>query len=100
MPENYMQNKRNDPLRPGALGLGQSKSTALSYFFTFWVYVMPIFGAVVADSWLGRYKTICLFTAIYMSGIFVLFITSLPTNLEHGAGLGGLITAMIIIGIG
>ena len=35
-----------------------------------------------------------------MFGIFILFITSLPTSIEHGAALGGLIAAMIIIGLG
>ncbi|KAI9762450.1 MAG: peptide transporter ptr2 [Chaenotheca gracillima] len=98
--ENYMQNPRDDPLRPGALGLGQKTATGLSYFFSFWCYVTPILGAIIADSWLGRYKTICLFTAVYMLGIFILFVTSLPVSLDHGAGLGGLIAAMIVIGLG
>lgn len=35
-----------------------------------------------------------------MIGIFILFITSLPFAIEHGAALGGLVTAMIIIGLG
>lgn len=35
-----------------------------------------------------------------MLGILILFVTSLPTSIEHGAALGGLIAAMIIIGIG
>lgn len=37
---------------------------------------------------------------IYLVGVTILFLTSLPTSLEHGAGTGGLIAAMIIIGIG
>lgn len=37
--QNYMQNKRDDPLHPGALGLGQSSATALQYFFQFCKYI-------------------------------------------------------------
>jgi dipeptide/tripeptide permease len=80
--------------------MGQAKATALSQFFTFWCYITPILGAIVADSFLGRYKTIVNFTAIYMTGIFILFITSLPPMLDRGAGLPGLILAMIVIGLG
>lgn len=36
--QNYMQNRRDDPLHPGALGLGQSSATALQYFFQFCKY--------------------------------------------------------------
>lgn len=37
--QNYMQNKRDDPLHPGALGLGQSSATALQYFLQFCKYI-------------------------------------------------------------
>ncbi|KAJ7747785.1 di/tri peptide transporter 2 [Mycena metata] len=98
--QNYMQNNRDDPLRPGALGLGQSAATRLSYFLTFFVYATSFGGAVVSDGWLGRYKSLTLFASIYAVGVLVLFVTSLPVSLNHGAGLGGLIAAIIIIGIG
>ena len=96
-----MSNKYNDPNGlPGALGLRQSGATALSNFFQFWCYVTPILGAVVADQYLGKYTTIKYFSLIYMVGIFVLFITSLPYSIEHGGAFPGLIAAMFIIGIG
>ena len=99
-----MQNKRavvsEGGIRPGALGLGQSQATALSYFFQFWCYVTPILGAIVADAWLGRYNAIMLFSMVYIVGLIILFTTSLPGSLDNGAGLGGLVTAMIILGLG
>ncbi|KAJ6617114.1 POT family-domain-containing protein [Mycena sp. CBHHK59/15] len=98
--QNYMQNSRHDPLRPGALGLGQSAGTRLSYFLTFFVYITSFGGAVVADGWLGRYKSLKLFASVYIIGVGILFVTSLPTSLDHGAGLGGLIASIIVIGIG
>ncbi|KAJ7482017.1 peptide transporter PTR2-A [Mycena latifolia] len=98
--QNYIQNPRGDPLRPGALGLGQSTATRLSYFLTFLVYAMSFGGAVVADGWLGRYKTLTVLVSFYVVGVLILFVTSLPIALNHDAGLGGLIAAIIIIGIG
>lgn len=102
--QNYMQNPRgvvSDGARlPGALGLGQSSATALSYFFQFWCYVTPIIGAIVADAWLGRYNAIMLFACIYLCGLIVIFTTSLPNSLDNGAGLGGLVVSMIILGLG
>jgi dipeptide/tripeptide permease len=96
-----MSNKYNDPNGlPGALGLRQSGATALSNFFQFWCYVTPILGAVVADQYLGKYATIKYFSLVYMVGIFILFVTSLPYSIEHGGAFPGLIAAMFIIGIG
>ncbi|KAJ7604810.1 putative MFS peptide transporter [Mycena polygramma] len=98
--QNYAQNNREDPLHPGALGLGQTAATRLSYFFTFFVYATSFGGAAVADGWLGRYKSLILFASIYAVGVLILFITSLPVSLDNGAGFGGLIAALIIIAIG
>ena len=39
--QNYMQNKRDDPRLPGALGLGQSAATGLQYFFQFCEFLVP-----------------------------------------------------------
>lgn len=60
----------------------------------------PIIGAVIADQYWGKYKTIVVFCGIYLVGLLVLFLTSLPISLEHGAGLGGLVVAIIIVGLG
>lgn len=57
-------------------------------------------GAVISDQYLGKYNTIVYFSFIYLFGVFILFITSLPVSIEHGAALPGLIVAMIIIGLG
>ncbi|CDO57154.1 hypothetical protein DV451_001245 [Geotrichum candidum] len=97
--QNYMQNERGG-LRPGAIGLGQQSASALSYFFQFWCYVTPIFGAIISDKYLGKFRTICVFAGVYVVGIFILFMTSLPFAIENGAALGGLIAAMIVIGLG
>lgn len=54
----------------------------------------------MADQYLGKYRTIKYFCVIYILGLLVLFLTSLPVSLQHGAGLGGFITAILLLGIG
>lgn len=98
--QNYMQNDLDDPLLPGALGLGQSTATSLQYFWNFWCYCSPLIGAVVADQYMGRYNTIMLFAAIYSMGLLVLTTTSIPSAIESGSAFGGFIAAIIIIGLG
>ena len=55
----------------------------------------PILGAIVSDQYLGKYKTILYSSFIYLAGVVVLFCTSLPSAIEHGAALGGLNAAMV-----
>lgn len=99
--QNYISNSYHDPSgNPGAIGLGQSTATGLTNFFQFWCYCSPILGAIVADQYLGRYKTITCFSLIYLTGNAVLFFTSLPASIEAGAAFPGLIMALICIGLG
>lgn len=99
--QNYMANAPHDANGlPGALGLSQRKATALSNFFQFWCYLTPLLGAVVADQYLGRYVTIKYFSIVYMVGVGVLFVTSLPWCIERGVAFPGLLVAMVVIGLG
>lgn len=50
----------NDTLRPGILGLGQAKATQIQFAFVGVMSVTPVAGACIADSRLGRYKTMLL----------------------------------------
>ncbi|RAL61380.1 hypothetical protein DID88_009514 [Monilinia fructigena] len=84
----------------GALGMGHRTATALTVFFSMWCYFTPIFGAIMADQYLGRFKAIIYFAIVYMVGLLVLVLTSLPIALQSGAGLGGFIAAILIIGVG
>jgi len=99
--QNYIGNSyHNANGLPGAIGLDQSGATGLNNFFQFWCYVTPILGAIIADQYLGKYRTIFYFSIVYAVGVFILFVTSLPAAIEYGAALGGLIAAMIVIGLG
>ncbi|KAJ1833374.1 peptide transporter ptr2 [Coemansia sp. RSA 2706] len=99
--QNYIQNGYKVPgSRPGAIDGGQHLATGLSNFFQFWCYLTPILGAVVADQYLGKFKTIILFSIIYIIGDLVLTLTALPSSIRHGGALPGLVIAMIVIGFG
>lgn len=96
--QNYMQNGPHDTPK-GLLQLGTQGATGLSYFFQFWCYVTPIIGAYIADTYLGKFKTISAACGIYIVGIFILFIGSIPSITTRNAAIGTYIAAIIIIGI-
>ncbi|KIW20942.1 hypothetical protein PV08_01521 [Exophiala spinifera] len=98
--QNYVQRPLDGSEGRGALGMGHQGATGLTTFFSFFCYVTPIFGAIVADQYVGKYKAILYFSVVYIIGLLILWTTALPSSLNHGAGLGGFITAIIVIGIG
>ncbi|KAI7901750.1 MFS peptide transporter [Cokeromyces recurvatus] len=100
--QNYIENP--DPGSypadlPGAMGKGQQTATALNTFFQFWCYVTPIIGAIIADQYWGKYKTILVFACIYFVGLVILTLTSIPAAIASGATFPGFIVAIIIIGL-
>ncbi|KAI8388761.1 POT family-domain-containing protein [Radiomyces spectabilis] len=101
--QNYIQHP--DPghypaQQPGAMGRGQQTATALTTFFQFWCYITPVIGAIIADQYLGKYRTIVLFASIYMLGLVILTATASPAGIAGGAAFPGFIVAIIIIGLG
>ncbi|KAH6686236.1 oligopeptide transporter [Plectosphaerella plurivora] len=97
--QNYIQNQRGGAI-PGALGLGQQTATNLNNMFLLIQFVTPIPFAILSDARLGRLKTLFISLGIYQVGSLVLLLTSIPRALDAGAGLPGLITAMILIAVG
>lgn len=96
--QNYMSNGPDDTPH-GVLQLNSSGATGLSYFFQFWCYVTPIMGGYVADTYIGKYNTIAAGTGVYLCGMFILFMTSIPSITTKSAATGGFIVAIILIGI-
>ncbi|TFK82817.1 oligopeptide transporter [Polyporus arcularius HHB13444] len=90
-----------DIKQAGALGMGQRASTGIGTFNTFWVYVIPLFGAYIADTRWGRYKTVCVSVAIALFGHVLLVISAVPGVIEHSHGsLACFLIAIIIMGLG
>ncbi|WWC87446.1 uncharacterized protein L201_002335 [Kwoniella dendrophila CBS 6074] len=82
----------------GALGLGSVDASALTNLFTFLAYVIPIWGGIVADSRWGRFKTICVGTAVGAVAHVLLVIPAIPSVIEKpNAALGTFIVSIIIL---
>lgn len=65
------------------------------------VYVIPLFGAYIADTRWGRYKTVCVSVVITLIGHVLLIICAIPGIIERTKGaLACFIVALIIKGLG
>ncbi|XP_063972987.1 peptide transporter family 1-like [Diachasmimorpha longicaudata] len=65
----YVKNKLN---------FSDDTSTIIFHAFTMLVYICPLFGAMLSDSFLGKFKTICYFGFIYSLGQLILSASAAP----------------------
>ncbi|KAF9343970.1 peptide transporter ptr2 [Mortierella sp. AD094] len=75
------------------LDLSKGNATAISRGFSFFSYITTIFGAIVADKWLGKFKTILIFAILYTAGLTLLTISSID-SLKENVGLPGFLVAL------
>jgi len=61
------------------LHLSEDKSTSIYHTFAMLCYFTPIFGAMIADQFLGRFKTIVYISMIYVLGHLLKTIAAIPT---------------------
>ncbi|KZO97239.1 PTR2-domain-containing protein [Calocera viscosa TUFC12733] len=86
---------------PGALGLGTNAATAITQFNTLWVYVIPLFGAYIADSRLGRFRTVCYSVGIAMAGHILMILCTFPSIITRPPlALTVFIGALLVMGLG
>ncbi|KAF7716040.1 MFS-type proton-dependent oligopeptide transporter [Penicillium ucsense] len=97
--QNYLQNTPGGEV-PGVLGLGQAAATNVVNALFIASYITPVIAAVVADSWLGRHKTMIIAAIFEAFGATVLFATSLPVAIHEGTALGGVIAACVLLSFG
>ncbi len=74
-------------LGPGGTKMVMNSSDAKSYYHLFKAanYAFPIIGALLSDIWLGKFKTIVWFSALYCVGFLVMIVDQ--TRLGLFAGL-------------
>ncbi|KAJ6117743.1 hypothetical protein N7512_007468 [Penicillium capsulatum] len=86
---------------PGALGMGQRASTGLTLFNQFWSYIMPLFGAWVADQYWGRFRTIFASIAMALVGHCILIVSAIPKVISSpGGSIACFSIGLVIMGIG
>ncbi|KAF9233612.1 POT family-domain-containing protein [Melanogaster broomeanus] len=88
------------PNQSGALGKGQQMSTGLTTFYQFWSYTCPIGGAYIADTYWGRYKTICWSVALAMLGHVIMILSAIPGIIGGQASVGLFVLSLIVTGTG
>ncbi|KAF9698029.1 hypothetical protein EKO04_004040 [Ascochyta lentis] len=87
--------------QPGALGMGKQIAFSLTTFNAFWVYCCPLLGAWVADTYLGRYKTILYSVIVAEIGHIILIVSAIPAVLDNEKGaLACFIIGLLVMGLG
>ncbi|XP_015121524.1 peptide transporter family 1 isoform X2 [Diachasma alloeum] len=66
----YLKNK---------LDYGDNTATVIYHIFTMFVYFFPLFGAMLADSVLGKFRTIFYLSIVYALGQLLLSASAVPT---------------------
>ncbi|XP_068139685.1 peptide transporter family 1 [Drosophila tropicalis] len=60
----------------------EDTATVVFHVFTMFVYFLCVFGAIVSDSWLGKFKTILYLSLVYICGSVLLTLGAIgPLNL-------------------
>uniref|UniRef100_A0A8W4FLG4 Solute carrier family 15 member 1 n=1 Tax=Sus scrofa TaxID=9823 RepID=A0A8W4FLG4_PIG len=67
------------------IGWNDNLSTAIYHTFVALCYLTPILGALIADSWLGKFKTIVSLSIVYTIGQVVMAVSSINdlTDFDH-----------------
>ena len=84
----------------GALNLGLQTASALGLLFTFLAYVIPIFGAWIADTRIGRYQAIVLGVTIGAFSHVIMVGGAAPALLQAGKGVAPFLVSYFILAIG
>ncbi|KAH8245515.1 hypothetical protein KR032_011206, partial [Drosophila birchii] len=64
------------------LGYSDDTATVVFHIFTMFVYFLCVFGAIISDSWLGKFKTILYLSMVYICGSILLTLGAIgPLNL-------------------
>lgn len=78
-----------------SLGFDQGSAVALFAFTSALTYCMPLLGGILADVALGKFRTILLFSLVYIAGAL-----ALALNAALGGGAPGALLALVAIAVG
>ncbi|KAF9459267.1 peptide transporter PTR2A [Collybia nuda] len=95
---NFVQQPLPFASRTGA-GLAHSQSGALGLGSKA-CFVTPLLGGYIADTYLGRFSTICIAIAVSFLGQIILVVAAIPGVIEHPSAVIPFGVALVVIGIG
>uniref|UniRef100_A0A665WMD9 Solute carrier family 15 member 2 n=1 Tax=Echeneis naucrates TaxID=173247 RepID=A0A665WMD9_ECHNA len=75
-------------------------STAIYHAFSSLAYFTPILGALIADSWLGKFKTIIYLSIVYVIGHVVKSVGAIPTVGSSDVHIALSMVGLILIALG
>uniref|UniRef100_A0A7N8YJ10 Solute carrier family 15 member 2 n=1 Tax=Mastacembelus armatus TaxID=205130 RepID=A0A7N8YJ10_9TELE len=75
-------------------------STAVYHAFSSLCYFTPILGALIADSWLGKFKTIIYLSIVYVIGHVVKSVGAIPTVGNNDVHIALSLLGLILIALG
>ncbi|KAJ7348907.1 PTR2-domain-containing protein [Mycena albidolilacea] len=84
----------------GALGMGIVAATGLTKTFSFLAYTLPILGGIMADTKWGRFRTICVGTAIGAVAHIILVIAAIPSVIAGGHAVAPFTIAFLLLALG
>jgi len=68
--------------------------------FKFMAYALPIFGGWIADTKLGRFKTICIGVFICGFAHVIMVIAAIPSVIQSGHAIGPFALSLYSLAIG
>lgn len=60
------------------LKYSEDASTMIYHVFSCFVYFFPLLGAIISDSWLGKFRTILYLSIVYALGQVILALSATP----------------------
>ncbi|XP_029461071.1 solute carrier family 15 member 2 isoform X2 [Rhinatrema bivittatum] len=78
----------------------ETLSTTIYHAFSGLCYFMPVFGAIIADSYLGKFKTIIYLSIVYVIGHVVKSISAVPPLGDHNTHVILSILGLFLIAVG
>jgi solute carrier family 15 oligopeptide transporter 1 len=80
------------------LGYDDDTATVLFHVFTSLVYLFPLIGAILADSYLGKFQTILWLSCVYAAGSILIAIGAIPVLHLPASTLT--VIGLLLIGLG
>lgn len=77
------------------LNMSNEESVNAFYLWNGFVYVTPLIGGYIADTYLGRYKTILSFSLLYLLGLCLFVFGSIPGSIQKAV----IFSAMYLIAL-